>query len=87
MLKWNLENLTFFVHLHVASPLLKCNTFITNCLAKFERRRQPNERSNFARKMGFQFCHKTRNNSKASFDFQNCMAIATCACTCRRSKV
>ena len=76
------------MHLHLASPLLKCNSFITalgpdkNCLAKFEQKRQPSGRSNSARKMGFQFCHKGRNNSKASFDFRNCMALDSCASTC-----
>ena len=47
------------------------------CLAKFEQNGQPKERSNSASKMGGQFCQKKQNGQRMSFEFLDCMALAT----------
>ena len=47
------------------------------CLAKFEQNGQPKERSNSASKMGCQFCQKSKNGQRMSFEFLDCMALAT----------
>ena len=47
------------------------------CLAKFEENGQPKERSNSASKMGSQFCQKKQNWQRMSFEFLDCMALAT----------
>ena len=43
---------------------------------KFEQNGQP-ERSNSASKMGGQFCQKKQNGQRMSFEFLDCMALAT----------
>ena len=47
------------------------------CLAKFEQNGQPKERSNSASKMGSQFCQKKQNGQRMSFEFLDCMVLAT----------
>ena len=46
-------------------------------LAKFEQNGQPKERSNSASKMGSQFCQKKQNGQRMSFEFLDCMSLAT----------
>ena len=48
------------------------------CLAKFEQNGQPKERSNSASKMvGHAILSKKQNGQRMSFEFLDCMALAT----------
>ena len=68
-----LHTVSFFLYLSLQS-LLGLDKI---CLAKFEQNGQPKERSNSASKMGCQFCQKSKMGQRMSFEFLDCMALAT----------
>ena len=65
--------------MHIIPSVVQCCTVGLDkiCLAKFEQNGQPKERSNSASKMGSQFCQKKQNGQRMSFEFLDCMALAT----------